>query len=188
MKTLLDIGCNTLGGYDHLQLYENIIGSDIRKIFVEPNPECWFKINERLTNIPNSILLKKAVSKNTGTVELITRADVQEDIAATIKGKDYLVGSLSKCNMSVDKFNTYQIESTTLKDIINEFCIVPEETILKIDAEGAEYDILEDIIENNLLFKKIYCEFHIYNEADIIKKTSLLDQLREKNITLIDWQ
>jgi FkbM family methyltransferase len=188
MKTLLDIGCNTLGGYDHLQQYEDITGSEIRKIFVEPNPECWLKIHKRLTKISNAILIKKAVSRTTGIIELLTRADIQEDIAATIKGKDYLVGSLSKCNMFVDDFNSYQIESTTIKDIIDEYNIIPEETILKIDAEGAEYDILDEIVRNNFIFKKIYCEFHIYNDNDNLMKRSLSDQLAEKNITLIDWQ
>lgn len=188
MITLLDIGCNILGGYDHLQKYEDITGDNVRKIFVEPNPECWSEIEQRLASIPKATLVKKAISLTGGTVELITRADVTADIAATIIGKDYLEASLAKCNMFVDKFNRYKIESITIEKIIEEFSIIPEDTILKLDAEGVEYDVLNDIINHNINFKKIYCEFHIHNEVDINKKMSLLSQFADKNLIIIDWQ
>jgi FkbM family methyltransferase len=188
MTTLLDIGCNTLGGYEHLQQYENITGSDIRKIFIEPNPECWAEIEQRLASIPKATLVKKAISSTEGTVELITRADVTADIAATIIGKDYLEASLAKCNMFVNDFNRYKIESITIKKIIDEFNIIPGDTILKLDAEGVEYDILSDIIRNNINFKKIYCEFHIHNDVDMSKKISLLKEFADRNLNIIDWQ
>lgn len=188
MTTLLDIGCNTLGGYDHLQKYENITGDDIRKIFVEPNPECWEKIEERLLHITNATLVKKALHLTESIVDLITRADVVADIAATIISKEYLEASLAKCNMFVNDFNRYQIESTTIKKIIEEYNVVPENTILKLDIEGVEYDILDDIIKNNFYFKKIYCEFHVHNIEDTNRKKILLDKFSEKNINIIDWQ
>lgn len=188
MMALLDIGCNTLGGYDHLQKYEDITGDNIRKIFVEPNPECWSKIEQRLVSITNAILIKKAIHLTESIVELITRADVDADIAATIIGKDYLEASLAKCNMFVNDFNRYQIESTTIKKIIEDYNIVPEDTILKLDVEGVEYDILDDIIKNNFNFKKIYCEFHIHNNEDTNKKISLLNKFAERNLNIIDWQ
>jgi len=188
MITLLDIGCNILDGYKHLQQYEDITDDNVRKIFVEPNPECWLEIEQLLISIPNAKLVKKAVSSTGGTVELITRADVAADIAATIIGRDYLEASLAKCNMAVKKFNRYKIESITIDKIIEEFNIIPENTILKLDVEGVEYDILSDIIRYNINFKKIYCEFHIHNEIDMSKKTTLLNQFAKRNLNIIDWQ
>jgi FkbM family methyltransferase len=188
ITTLLDIGCNVLGGYEHLKQYESIDGGNIRKIFIEPNPECWDSVEQKLLHIPNSTLIKKAISKHGGCVELITRGDVTADIAATIIGKDYLEASLSKCNMSVDHFNSYTIPSATITDILNEFNIIPENTILKLDVEGVEYDVLAEIITNNLYFQKIYCEFHIHNNLDSDRKASLIEKLTVKNINIIDWQ
>jgi FkbM family methyltransferase len=188
MNTLLDLGCNTLGGYDHLQKYEDISGHEIKKIFVEANPECWSEIEKKLKHIANATLVKKAISLHDRGVELITRSDVSSDIGATILGENYLKSSLSKCNMYVDKFNTYNVESTTIEKIVREFDIVPENTILKMDIEGVEYDILNDIILYNLHFKKIYCEFHTHTESDYNKKIELLNLFAQKGITVIDWQ
>ena len=186
MITLLDLGCNVLDGYNHLKQLEDIT-DNTRKVFVEPNPECWLELEQKLTTIPNSTLVKKAISTTEGIVELITRADVSSDIAATIISKDYLEASLAKCNMFVDNYNIYKIESTTIKNILTEYNITPQDTVLKLDIEGMEYDILEDILQYNFLFKKIYCEFHIHNTEDIRKKMLLLSQFSNKNITVIDW-
>lgn len=188
MTTLLDIGCNVLGGYEHLKRYERVNGDDIRKVFIEPNPECWDIVEQKLKNIPNSTLVKKAVAKQSGYVELITRSDVVADIAATIIGRDYLEASLSKCNMFVDNFNTYTIQSLTITDIVNHFNIVPEETVLKLDIEGVEYDVLDEIIANSIPFKKIYCEFHIHSDSDSTRKALLIETLNTKGVTIIDWQ
>jgi len=188
MNTLLDLGCNTLGGYEHLQKYEDISGDEIKKIFVEANPECWSEIENKIKHIANATLVKKAISLHDGGVELITRSDVSSDIGATILGENYLRSSLSKCNMHVDKFNTYKIESTTIEKIVREFDIVPENTILKMDIEGVEYNILDDIILNDLRFKKIYCEFHTHVESDYTRKINILNQFAQKGITVIDWQ
>ena len=188
MRTLLDIGCNTLGGYEHLQQYEDIAGDNIRKIFIEPNPECWPIVEQKLTSISNAVLVKKAVSVSEGEVELITRSDVAADIAATILGKSYLETSLASCNMFVDNYNRYKIESISVKKIVEEFNIIPKNTILKLDAEGVEYDVLDEILAYNFMFDKIYCEFHIHNNHDIEKKESLIKQFESRGINIVDWQ
>jgi len=188
ITTLLDIGCNVLGGYEHLKKFESIDSDAIRKIFFEPNPECWNTIEEKLAYVSNSTLVKKAVSKQKGDVELSTRGDVVADIAATIMSKEYFETSLARCNMYVNNFNTYKIQSVTITDILNEFNIVPEKTILKLDAEGVEYDVLSEIIANSYSFNKIYCEFHIHTNVDSNRKAELIEQLNSKNITIIDWQ
>lgn len=187
MVTLLDIGCNVLGGYNHLKQFEDIT-DNTRKVFVEPNPECWVELEQKLATIPNSTLVKKAISTTESMVELITRADVSSDIAATIIGKEYLEASLAKCNMFVDNYNVYNIESITIRNILTEYNIMPQDTILKLDIEGMEYDILDDILQHNFLFKKIYCEFHIHSSEDMQKKMLLLSQFSDKKIHIIDWQ
>jgi FkbM family methyltransferase len=184
--TLLDLGCNILDGFNCLKQYEVITEND-RKFFVEPNPECWEEIEQKLTTIPNSTLIRKAVHIADGMVDLITRSDVSSDIAATIIGREYLESNLAKCNMFVDDFNTYKIESTTIESILREHNIIPHDTILKMDIEGMEYDILNDILQHNFLFKKIYCEFHIHNNDDIQKKLALANQFANKNIQIVDW-
>lgn len=187
MLILLDIGCNVLGGFNLLKQFEDIT-DNTRKIFVEPNPECWPEVEQKLVTIPNSVLVKKAISTTEGMVELITRADVAADIAATILSEEYLKTSLARCNMFVNNYNTYRIESTTIKNILTDYNIAPQDTILKLDIEGMEYDILDNILQHNFLFKKIYCEFHIHNNKDQQKKIFLLNQFSDKNIHIIDWQ
>jgi FkbM family methyltransferase len=187
MRLLIDVGCNVLQGFKKLLSIERITTKD-KKIFVEANPECWEYLELALSTVENSYLIKKALDTSCGTAELITRADNKTDMAATIVGKHFIERSLDKWNIKVRDFNTYKIPTTTLEEIINSHRNQYESVILKLDAEGVEYSILEQIIQNNLPIDKIYCEFHIHNEDDEKRRQNLIRKLEARNITVCDWE
>jgi len=186
MKTILDIGCNNLAGYQLLKTIELIEEKDI-KIFVEANPECWNDLERDIQYIKNSFLIKKGVDIKTKEVTLITRADENKCIGATIMGEQFMNDSLQRWGINVNKFNRYNITTTTILDIIQEFKIVTDKCILKLDAEGVEYSVLKQILDNNINFAKIYCEFHVHNEKDLLKKQYLIDNFKIKNQQIIEW-
>jgi len=186
MKTILDIGCNNLDGFKLLKTQETINDEDV-KIFVEANPECWIDLERDIKSIENSFLIKKAVDTEVKTTTLITRNDKIKDIGATIMGEKFLTDSLGRFNIKIDKYNHYNIETTTIIDIINDFKINTEECILKFDAEGVEYAVLKQILENNIIFKKIYCEFHVHNQQDENKRQNIINSFKEKNQEIVEW-
>ena len=68
---------------------------------------------------------------------------------------------------------------------IKEFKIKTEECILKLDAEGVEYDVLNQILDNDIKFKKIYCEFHVHDENHYIEKQNIIKRFQNKNQDII---
>jgi FkbM family methyltransferase len=186
MRLIIDVGCNELQGFKRLIPIERITTKD-RKIFVEANPECWEYLEQTISTIENSHLIRKALDTSNRTAELITRADNKTDMAATILGKHFIESSLNRWNIKVKDFNTYKIATTTLEEIINEHHDHYESIILKLDAEGVEYSIIEQIIERNLPINKLYCEFHIHNNKDEEKRQNLIKALEARNISVYDW-
>lgn len=58
-------------------------------------------------------------------------------------------------------FNTIEIETFRLKDLLNE-----NVDFLKIDIEGAEFEILKDCEENLKNVENIFVEYHSFHEED----------------------
>lgn len=186
MKTILDIGCNNLAGFKLLKTFENIQNEDL-KIFVEANPECWPDLEEDLKSIENSFLVKKGLDVQIKEVSLMTRADEHKSVAATIMGKDFMNDSLGRWNIKVEDFNYYTISTITILDIIKQFNINTDECILKFDAEGVEYAVLNQILDNDIRFKKIYCEFHVHNQNHQIQKDFIIRRFINKNQRIVEW-
>ena len=74
------------------------------------------------------------------------------------KNDKHVSGSLKKLK-TVSKDKTIQLEFKTLSDIMKMF---NHDTIslLKMDIEGAEYDIISDILDNQIQIKQMVVEFH----------------------------
>jgi len=186
MKTILDIGCNDLAGFNLLKNFECINEEDV-KIFVEANPECWPDLEEDIKSIKNSFLIKKGLDIEVKDTILMTRADENKCIGATVMGEHFMNDSLARWNIKVNEFNYYNIFTTTILDIIEEFQINTEECILKLDAEGVEYGVLNQILDNDINFKKIYCEFHVHNQNHEFLKLDLIKRFKNKNQEIIEW-
>ncbi|MBL7086406.1 MAG: FkbM family methyltransferase [Candidatus Cloacimonetes bacterium] len=63
-------------------------------------------------------------------------------------------------NILVDKIRTYEVESVSLKGLIKKIGV---ETVdyIKLDLEGAEYELLVNVSQDELkAFKQIFIEFH----------------------------
>lgn len=186
MRLIIDVGCNVLEGFKKLKYIENVKDEDF-KIFVEANPECWHFLDSEISKIPNSVFLRKALYKENTVIDLITRADKRTDTAATVLGKQFIEDSLNRWNIKVDKFNEYSVSTITIEDIIKIHNHKFESIILKLDAEGVEYDVINQILEKNIPIDKMYCEFHIHNENDNLRKQELLKKMSLHNIQFFNW-
>jgi FkbM family methyltransferase len=186
MKLIIDVGCNVLEGFKKLNLQENITDND-RKIFVEANPECWDYLEMMVPSISNARLIKRALDIKKRKVQLITRADKRADVAATILGETFLLDSLRRWNIEINEYNSYEVETITLSDIINEEKKDCEKIVLKLDAEGIEYDVIRQIIEEDIPIDVIFCEFHIHNDHQNQVHTDLVEKLNQKNIKFSYW-
>jgi FkbM family methyltransferase len=184
MKTLLDIGCNDLAGFRLLSTMESL--QDRRKIFVEANPECWDDLEKDLGLVTDASLIKKAVSFDNNPVSLVTRKDEKKCTGATIMGDEFFKDSLGRWGIVAESVY-HTVPAITLSQIIAENEIYTPECILKLDAEGIEYNLLEWIFGQGILFEKIYCEFHVHNSTDQSKKDQLIGKLKSRNYQIFEW-
>jgi FkbM family methyltransferase len=186
MKLIIDIGSNVLEGFRKLNSLGDISDDD-RKIFVEANPECWEYLDNEVPKIKNSRLIKKALDVKNGTVELITRADKKSDVAATILGESFLVDSLNSWNIQVEHYNRYTVDTITLMDILEEEKGEYESIILKLDAEGVEYEVIRQIIDEKIPINKIFCEFHVHNKEQNDQMNDIIKSLDDVKIDYYPW-
>jgi FkbM family methyltransferase len=180
-KVIIDIGSNKLGGYRKLV---DILGitDEWLKVFIEPNPENYEYLNKEIEFIPNSTLIKKAVNSNGNSVVLTTRNDREGDIAATIFGQKYLDETLKKYGQSVNGYTTYEVEGITIEQILKPY--YGKDIYLKIDCEGAEYEILLNFPQKYMPFiKRMFVEFH-----GGIDNKWITDQFENNGITVEEWE
>lgn len=107
----------------------------------EPHPVAFAALTERLGGNPNVHCINKAVSSAAGEMKLYLRPD-DDSIAATESSSLMAV----KDNISTEHF--VDVEVIRLVDFIKTLGRV---RFLKMDIEGAEYDVLGDLLDNGMV-------------------------------------
>ncbi len=129
-------------------------------ISIEPHPQNFLLLKENIikNNLLNTVLVNKAITNSNKNIELFL--DSYDDSAHSIYGTGK---------------NSIQIKATTLEEIMKENQI-SKCNMLKIDCEGAEFEIMESLLDDELLkIDKLCLEYHL-------KGNSLfsLDRLRNR--------
>lgn len=148
-------------------------------ISYEPNPKLW----KYFKNLP-TMLIKKGVSSENKTMDF--RIDhIDADGSSLIPTKKILFNS----PLEDSHITSIKIECVELSSVIAELANVYDCIVLKLDVEGAEYDILEDLISKNLLIKlyKLYVEFH-WQKCNFPEERhqKLISELKQK-VVFEDW-
>jgi FkbM family methyltransferase len=181
MSTLIDIGCNQLGGYGKLV---DILGitSAWHKIFIEPNPEIHNYLQDEINKIPNSTFLPCALTATGQPVRLVTRSDVHGDIAATTLGRPFLDDTLKKFDQHAPGYKYYDVLATTLEKVLQRTS--SNELYIKMDCEGDEHAILRSFPWEQIhRVKKLFVEFHGDLPTEGIRK-----QFLQHGIEIMDWE
>jgi len=140
-RTVLDIGANIgdTGIFYALNGAKKVIG-------IEPFPKNfnYAEKNIQINNLDNVITLLQAGCSSKKEIIKID-PDYQSNIESEVKN-----------------FKTgIDVPMITLQDIINKYEI-PKSSVLKIDCEGCEYDIIENIsFETISYFSNIQIEYHL---------------------------
>jgi FkbM family methyltransferase len=141
--TIIDCGSNigmSILYFKHLYPKAKIIG-------FEPNPSSFSLLqrNIKINNIANVELHNACLSNNNKPVEFYCGP----------AGSNSLIGSMFPSRTNDNKIN---VNSIKLSEIINGSIV----DAVKIDVEGAEWLIIEDLIENNCLknINTLLIEYH----------------------------
>lgn len=147
-KVLISLGSNK--GGEFLAFKESKIYSDDFIIYAfEPEPRCFSYIEETQKKVPNITHIKKAVSTYDGTASfnvgnLTVSGTLRDDKTWGLTGK------------KVD------VETIDFVKWFNENINEDDYVILTVDIEGAEYDVMEKMIQDGCVSRvnKMYLELH----------------------------
>lgn len=165
-NVIIDIG----GHIGLFALYASIISPNGKIISIEPYPPNFLLLKENITNnnLNNIIFINKAVTDSNKNIELFI--DTCDDAAHSI----YSNGK-----------NSIRIDGITLEEIIIKNKISKCD-MLKMDCEGAEYEILKNLpLEYFKKIDKIIMEYHMvdrFPEKLEVVKTILVSQKFEIKI------
>ncbi len=131
----------------------------------EPNPKLW----ERFKDLPTT-LHKKAVWIEDGHIDFFIAE--QSDGSTVVQGKN---------TGNIDYGNPIEVESINLSEWIYRTFGREDHIVLKLDIEGAEYEVLNKMIEDATIeyVNEIYVEFHARKISTIsrAKDAELLERL-----------
>lgn len=176
-KSSIFIDC---GGYDGCSATKFVMRYQFfDSITFEPNPALW----HYYATIPTA-LVKKAVYISNQAVDLIID-DIDGDGSSLMESKkiDFFG---TKPN---EKFQKIPVECLDIVEIINKASELYDQIVLKLDIEGAEYEVLQRLLDFGLVskIKVIYAEFH-WNKCEISEDRHLdiLEKLR-REVAVIEW-
>ncbi|MYL23448.1 FkbM family methyltransferase [Halomonas alkaliantarctica] len=171
------IDCGGYDGCSAIKFKMRNLGFDC--VTFEPNPALWGYYEKLPTR-----LIKKAAYTYNGVIKF-TLDNLDEDGSSLIKNKriDY-TGRVKNA-----QFPSIQAECVDITEYIDECKQKYDKIILKMDIEGAEYDILDLLIKKDLVkyIDKLYCEFHWHKCGISKKRHEKIVQEVEKTTPVLDW-
>lgn len=180
MRVLID--CGAWVG-DTLDSLNRKYGPFDRTYAFECHPKGVRKLNKRLKRRPESpfILIPKAVwtSNEENTFRL---------------GKRGTSSTLLKNKKNLDSEEEVQVECIDFARWLLENCLKEDHLVVKMDIEGAEYPVLEHMIETRAieLVDVLLCEWHAGRrlppkEESRARHRKLLEQLEKEKLKMEAW-
>ncbi|MEM9788524.1 MAG: FkbM family methyltransferase [Pseudomonadota bacterium] len=119
----------------------------------EPNPHVFAELQRQVKNYPNIQIFNKAVSDQTGQMELYYE---EPKPGRHYEGATIVSG---KSNVTYDTHKTVDVIS--IAEVLD--MVGGPNVVIKMDIEGAEYVVLDAILASDHLdrIKKIYVECHV---------------------------
>jgi len=161
--TVIDLG-SSIGIFSAHALTKK---PDLKIITVEMS-ECFYNIcNNTFADNPNIITLNNAIHvESDKNIVYYTDNEKGENLGNSIKKNQY-----NYINANIEK----SIKTISIKDIINRYNL-DKISFLKMDIEGYEYELIENISEETLSkIERIHLEFH--NCDHIFRRFNIIDKL-----------
>lgn len=181
-KIVIDGGVNLLQGFEQM-FNKKIINKEFECYLFEPNPNCIPIIKNKLSNETYSEMkiqvIQKALSDENNIVNLrletvpgehrlqytdeVVGYDTKLGGGSSILGTEWIKpGWIDEKN-----FSDVQVEALKTSEFILNSLSRRDYIVLKLDVEGAEFKIIEDLLKNNILkyFNEAYIEWHPQNNS-----------------------
>lgn len=165
---------------------KNIHISDLDIYLFECLPTCFDKIEYYKKEIEDKydsivFFIKNAISTFNGTANFYESIDKWGDFGSTL---------MRNKREKLDLDNPIIVNTIDIIDFLNIFSD-DDYIILKMDIEGAEYEIIQHLLNNPNVLKKIN-ELHVEWHSQFFiggpkKEKQLKDKMKELNVNYIPW-
>lgn len=146
----------------------------------EPNKICYDLLNKKFANNKKVNTYNLAVSNVSKNQKLYLSN-------LNFKKKNLLIfsqsSSLDRDKKNINSENFIYVRVININSILNKFKYID---LIKIDIEGAEYKILDKLIQKKSKIGKVVCELHEKSNKQIILKKRILKILKRKKL-LNNW-
>ncbi len=154
-------------------------------IAFEPHPAAFKVLKERIGHLPNVLCLREGVGARDGSFQLFMHRDGGEDDLQGSKSS-----SLFPTKANVSSGRSVEVRIRRLSSFIAS--LKRRVRLLKLDVEGAEVEILNDLIDSGTigLIDAVIAETHEEKIQDLAGPTSdLRCRIRKENIrnVYLDW-
>lgn len=124
-------------------------GADVHAY--EPDPYAFEKLSRTTSDLPNVTLHNAAVGTSPGSIKLMRAENFDKNPKGASVKSTVITGGRK---IAEEGHNTLDVDLVSLPDIISDLSSrYGEVAFLKMDIEGAELDILETMLEQNLFDK-----------------------------------
>ena len=176
----IDLGSNLGQGFTFFSKYFNLSNFDY--LLVEANPNLFSHLNKIVKKIDSNkiSLINKAAFTYDGKIKLF---GLVEDERGNISTGASVIKEHNSNVYEANANNALSIECFNFVNKIKEFKNY-DNIVIKMDIEGSEYDVLNDIIKNIHEIKNIthiFIEFHSKFVSDNYKKNFLRKEYEIKN-------
>ncbi|MAJ22874.1 MAG: hypothetical protein CBC24_03395 [Candidatus Pelagibacter sp. TMED64] len=181
----IDCGSNIGQGFNMFKKFFPLKYFDY--VLIEPNPNCLNYLKEIKKELEqkeeNKIdIINKAASSKDGTTKFF---GLSEDKRGILSDGGSILKEHNSLSYDAIENKAIEVETFSLSDFIKRKSLLYDTIILKLDIEGAEYEVLENLLFNKMHLKLniIYNEFHSeYMDYDNKKKYNNLEKKLVHNI------
>ena len=183
-KIFIDCGYNEGQTTSH---FKKILGEEFSFFGFEANPYLYESFKSKN---PFCVLENKAVWKENTILPFYVVTVDRNGKKTPNTGASTLIKSKSDWNMKVHKKQeTVEVIAFDFSEFILNNFQQEDVIIVKMDIEGAEYDVIQKLIDTGAIhyINKLYVEFHDSKVVGFSKK-HIMDQLSKTNVRIRPWR
>jgi FkbM family methyltransferase len=153
----------------------------------EPNKNSFLKLEKNILESENIKLFNKAVWIKDDVISFNEEKWIEDNWNSTGPGSSIFNQNEWKTQPNVKTILT-EVECINFSNFIDK---LNGNIYVKMDIEGSEYDVIRDLIKNNLLskIKELHVEFHYkcFSRETLESTNDLIEKIKSNNVKFFEW-